>query len=260
MWRVTCQDGILRVHRHQVVNLKEPFARITDRRIRKQGKAHMTLVPSQTFTATRRPRAYTVQFTERMTGALYVAGSRRLQSQLLYETNRHVSEVFRAKALHHVLTTLDADTEPYEAIRFYLQRVLRAVCGSFPFDAIVTDIPTLATLELDLPVLYPDWQLVKVPQQLSMFSTYAWLVDLLLREYGMVPLQCLDWRVLRDIGLKHTNVRLEHLGSYKHILILVEMNKHYAGFLARELRQLGLKEVLPVTLFGVNRCKRSRYE
>ena len=124
----------------------------------------------------------------------------------------------------------------------------------------MTDIPTLATLELDLPVLYPNWQLVKVPQQLSMFSTYAWLVDLLLREYGTVPLPYLDWRVLRDIGLKHTNVRLEHLGSYKHILILVEMNKHYAGFLARELRQLGLKEVLPVTLFGINRCKRSRYE
>ena len=88
MWRATCQDGILRVHGHQVVNLKEPFARITDRRRRKQGKAQMTLAPSQTFTASRRPRAYTMQFNEHMTGALYVSGSRRLQSQLLYETNR----------------------------------------------------------------------------------------------------------------------------------------------------------------------------
>ena len=44
------------------------------------------------------------------------------------------------------------------------------------------------------------------------------------------------------------------------MLFVTGTNTFYAGFIARELRNRGYQEVLPVTLFGIKRCKRNAYE
>ncbi len=263
MLHLTCKEGRLLVNwRHELVRLNSPFQRITDERSRKRGKAHLTMAPSQTFTESQRPRAYRISFkNQHQTAALFVSGSRGLQSQLLYDTNRHISALFREKALHSLLNNLDADAEPYPAIRRYLRIMLNVLCASYPFDGVLTDIPALHGLELDLPVVQKTWNLVKVPpSRLTWFCTYCWLVERALRAHQAIPLPCLDGRVLRDIDLAHTDFRSEDLGGHTKMLFVTGTNTFYAGFIARELRNRGYQEVLPVTLFGIKRCKRNAYE
>ena len=59
---------------------------------------------------------------------------------------------------------------------------------------------------------------------------------------------------------KVTDFRSEDLGGHTNVLFVTGTNTFYAGFIARELRNIGYQEVLPVTLFGIKRCKRNAYE
>jgi hypothetical protein len=240
--------------RFALVHLRKPFLpKRTDIQSWKQEKGPLTLTPAQTFTDSLRPYAYRLQIGPQI-ARMYVSGSHKLQCQLIYDTNRSLSPIFRDKALHHLLNHLDAETEPYRDMRFYLRRVLKVLCSSYPFDCVLTDIPTLQRLKLPIPVVYQPWHLLQLPG--TRLYRHRWVVELVRRGHGKIPLQCLDWRVFECIRLEDTDFQPAHLGGHHKIFFVTGTNKYYAGFVARELRQRDYPEILPVTIFGVNRMKR----
>ena len=139
----------------------------------------------------------------------------------------------------------------YERVRQYVCVVLNLLMTSFPFDCLYTDIPEIKHLSLPFPVIIDDTVLIKMEGVLP----HQRLQHAILERHTYIPLRLCDWRTFDHIRLvgPNTSFRAGVLEQHRNILLLTGTNPFYAGFLSREFHSMGYEEVLPVSLFSVNR-------
>jgi hypothetical protein len=245
----TLRESTLLSNGIEITDLRKPFQRI----VRKSdGVDTLRHIPSETLARPRKPLYYYVPITKTVAGALYNTEYKGLQSHWVYSTNTSISDVYRDKALQHMLEHLHIETETNQKIRAYLSRVLELLIASYTFDCIVTPITSLSTLT-NFSLAIDNSCLIKLPKRDGKSQRYNSVRALLNGHKEGIPSHILDWEIYNEIDLsRNTTFDRKKIEGNRSILIIAGTNTQYAGFLARELKKIrGVREVLPVSLFYI---------
>lgn len=232
-----------------VVDFHKPFHRLVGHA---SGIDRIMRTPSESLSRQKKPLTYYVKMTSTRAGALFNSDVRGLQCHWVYNTNTGISPLFRDKTLLTLLNNLDTSLDTYEKIRGDLKSIVWFLWKSFPFDLIMTSLRHLPELLPKVPIEVMPLMLTSLPRQIAVPSVrYGTLQALLKGHPGGVPLSLLTGESFRFLSLRHTNFQKEKIRGCKNVLIIEGTNTYYSGFLARELSFLGVRNVLPTTLFHI---------
>ncbi len=250
MFTIDLHDTQLYINTFRILDLKKPFHRIVGD---PENIQKILRTPSESLSRQKKPLTYYVPFSDTRAGAMFHSEVSGLKCHWIYNTNSSVSPLFRDKALLTLLNFLDASGNTYEEVRRYLSSLLYLLWNSFSFDCILTSIRTLPLLAPDLPIVVMPLKLTSLPAKIAfMTDRYKTLQAVLKGHPNGIPLSLLTGESYRFISLRHTTFDKSLIKNKKNILIVEGTNTSYAGFLARELSFLGVKEILPTTLFHIN--------
>lgn len=229
------------VNSKEVVDLSKGFAGINDVRIRKNSKNPDNMYPER-LDLTSRYRRYFVRIDQNRFYRMRISYEHDLKSQVVYQTNWNVSELFRSKCLNYILQNLDTQTEAFSIVRRGLTATLKMISDSYDFDVVMTDVPSITTLKLNVPIQLID---VSVTQTSDVYEDG---LNLLIDKYGSVPLRVLPAEVMVKLDPKDTNLSMINVEGKK-ILLVSGINKYSCGWMYREMSKSAI--VLPVTMFNL---------
>ena len=250
MFTVELHETELYINTFRVVDLRKPFHRILHD---KESVERLLRTPSESLSRQKKPLTYYVKFAERKAGAMFNSEVAGLRCHWIYNTNTSVSPLFRDKALLTMLSVLDQqEVEIYAEVRRYLSSILRLLCKSFAFDCVVTSLHVVPMLIPDFPVIVLPLKLTSLPKQVARPSArYTTLQAVLKGHPEGIPLSLLTGSSYNFLSLRHTSFDRDVLKDKKNILIIEGTNTSYSGFLAREFAFLGVREVLPTTIYHI---------
>lgn len=229
------------VNSKEIVDLSKGFAGINDVRIRKTARQPDNMFPDK-LDSSSRYRRYFVRIDKDRYYRMRISYEHDLRSQIVYQTNLNVSELFRSRCLNYILQNLDTQTEAFSIVRKGLTATLRMISDSYDFDVIMTDVPSITTLKLNKPIQLID---VSVTQP---SDEYEDGLNLLIEKYGSVPLRVLPAEVIVKLAPKDTNISMLEVEGKK-ILLVSGINKYSCGWMYREMSKNSI--VLPVTMFNL---------
>lgn len=238
----------------RIVDLQKPFHRIVGNHGESINKILRT--PSESLSRQKKPLTYYVKFSERRAGALFNSEVHGLKSHWVYNTNTHISPLFRDKALSTLVNLLETiDTETYNEVRRYLSSILMLLWKSFSFDCVFSSLQTLPVLVPNIPIIVAPLTLVALPEHVAHNNVRHKTLQAVLKGHsGGIPLSILTGASYNFLSLRHTTFDRSLIKDKKSILVIEGTNTAYAGFLARELSFFPeVHDVLPVCLFHINR-------
>lgn len=238
---IKCNDYKLLVNSREVVDLSKGFGGIHDLRIRKSSKDADNMDPAKLANGPRYKR-YFVKIDEHRYYKMKISYEHNLRSQIIYSTRENISELFKSKALNFILHNLSHDNGDFKAIRRALSTTINLISNSYAFDEIVTDIPSVTTLKLNLPIKLIDASLVK-PNEV-----YESQLNLLIKKYKKVPFRVLPPEVLTRLQMDDTTLPELRDQIQGRVLLISGINKSSCGLISRELSN---STNLPVTLFNL---------
>lgn len=197
---IKCNNFKLIVNSKEIVDLSKGFAGLKDYRIRKSSKTPDNIYPEKLDSGDRYKR-YFIRVDDNRYYKMWISYELNLKSQIIYQTNFGVSELFRSKSLTYILHNLDLDTEAFKTIRKALTATLKLVSNSHEFDLILTDVPGLSRLNVGKKIDLIDVSIIKTN------SKYEDPLNLLISKYGKVPLKVLPGEVLTTIDPEDTNIK-----------------------------------------------------
>lgn len=243
------------VNSHKLFNVKRPFRFYRNRKKCQDSVVSLKSMlrkPSETFKSKQLLR-YSVCINEDYVGRLFTHYSRGFKCHSIYGVERYGDfnasghALFRSKAIQYIIDNLHKQKQPFINIKFYLQKIIERVCKSYGFRCCIAD--SLSLLKI---MKYPDlteWNMTKIPKGLN--KKTGEVFTSLLSTHEKIPLNCLDYRVLKHLTLDDIEIKGldKRVSSY---LFLTTQNNYFAGYVGRVLmKEFRKREVLPLTLFAV---------
>jgi len=225
-----------------------PFRFYLDRR--KSGGQRLKALkrtPSESFQSPYTLR-YSVELNKNFLARMYPRFTGGFKCHSIYGTYGS-GQLFKSKALEHIVSSSLKQDSVYGKIARYLVRVIRRVYESYKFEYILTENQYLYILLMkeELPVCLAFWTLYNVSESLN--GLLGSVFRSVLKTYGEIPLEYLDARVLKHVAKEDVSVQLPEPAN---CMVLTVQNNYFAGFVREFLtKEFKGKEVLPVTLFKV---------
>lgn len=238
---IKCNDFKLVVNSKEIVDLNKGFAGLKDYRVRKSSKKPDNIYPEKLDSGDRY-RRYFIRVDDNRYYKMWISYELNLKSQIVYQTNYKVSELFRSKSLTYILHNLESDTEAFKKIRRALSACIRMIANSYDFDLILTDVPGLTKLNIGRSIDLIDVSIIHTN------SKFEDPLNLLISKYEKVPLKVLPGEVLTTVNSEDTNIHELNV-SGKKVLLISGLNKYSCGWMHQELQSQCT--VLPVTLFNL---------
>jgi Zn-finger protein len=216
-----------------ICNIKTPFHSVMNNSLMRYSKKELFKTKSESLTS-KRMRRYFLHIKDQEYAKFYTVYYKSLKSNAIYKTSSKTSKLLKCFAINLI----------------YRQPVTNTVTRSI--KKIIKNLIFKIKQQDDAKIIISDF--LQYKQDFKLTNTEGVLdqkikkfLDVLLNEYGSIPLNILNKEILEVISAKNTNIDVTWYKNKK-ILVISLQNPYYAGFISRELYNHAAK-IIPFAVF-----------